>query len=464
MKKMTQVMISSLILGAFMTVTPYMAQAEVIKYKDGDAPQINAAYTLVSDVAPSNSAIKISKVASPPVIGGISQSIASEGVQVTLNGLDLDGVTANTIFIVATDSKGAVTGLINPQITSQTSTQLTFVVPNIPAATYDVSVFSTKVGGESNKVQLTVVYPARITSTYPNPFRKGDQMVIEGSRFDGANSENRIYITDVAARSTTGAKIISFSPTKIVIEIPDIPYTNYTINVLGDTGDSNLVPFTVVAPTTTPTDPGTPNNPGGGNPSDSNPSSRSGQRRSGGSSGVIVSTLPLLSNISSCSYLNSYMKMGSENNTAEVIKLQTILKNVEGANIDINGTFDQKTLDAVNAFQAKYVNEIMAPWGVTAPTGYVYITTQKKINELYCKAIYSLTAEQLKEIEAYRTGLQNGTFEVGNPSDLNIGTTSTSTDIGSNAGNSQTASVGSSIDSFFGKIWGFIKWLFGYNR
>ncbi len=230
---------------------------------------------------------------------------------------------------------------------------------------------------------------------------------------------------------------------------------------------------------TTPTNPGNGGN--GGNGGGGNGGGGGGSTSVGGgcfngaacsnmgptsvSGGIVsTSTLPVLINISGCSYLTTYMKIGGDNVASEVTKLQTFLKNTEGLNVDVNGSFDQKTFDAVEAFQAKYVTDVMLPWGVTTPTGQVYYTTQKKINEIYCKTTFSLTAEQLAQIEAYRTSLQNGSITIdadGNV--MNASSTDsmgTSTDVGTNGTNgSQEASVGA---SFFGKIWSFIKWIFGY--
>lgn len=191
-----------------------------------------------------------------------------------------------------------------------------------------------------------------------------------------------------------------------------------------------------------------------------NPDSSSGSR--GGRSRnrttpVVATTLPILTaiNTSDCPYLNSYMRFGVENDKTDVTKLQIFLKNSEGLNVDINGIFDQKTLDAVNAFQAKYVEETMAPWGATIPSGQVFYTTKNKINELVCKTPIKLTAEQLAFIEAYKTGQTDGVIGTTNPD----GTVGTSTEIGS-ADAPLKAAVGTS--SIFGKVWGFIKWLFGY--
>jgi hypothetical protein len=63
----------------------------------------------------------------------------------------------------------------------------------------------------------------------------------------------------------------------------------------------------------------------------------------------------------------------------------------------------------------KYFNDILAPWGHTAPTGYVYILTLKKINELYCLHTFPLNEAQAQEIVSFRaliTGLQSRGYDV----------------------------------------------------
>ncbi|MDQ5893136.1 MAG: binding 1 protein [Patescibacteria group bacterium] len=201
-----------------------------------------------------------------------------------------------------------------------------------------------------------------------------------------------------------------------------------------------------------PSNPSNPSNPsdGGSNGSSGGSSNRTSRNSS------TSSALPVLINIANCSYITDYMKLDGTNNTAEVTKLQTFLKNTEKLNVDINGKFDQKTFDAVKAFQAKYVNEIMAPWGVNTPTGQVFFTTKKKINEIYCKSTFTLTPAQIAQIEAYRKGIVDGTVEVA--AEINAtGTTPLAPEVGTNE-NSQTAAVG----SFASRIWNFVKWLFGY--
>ncbi|MBX4209350.1 peptidoglycan-binding protein [Candidatus Parcubacteria bacterium] len=86
----------------------------------------------------------------------------------------------------------------------------------------------------------------------------------------------------------------------------------------------------------------------------------------------------------SVNFITTFLKAGGNNNPNEVRKLQYFLNTYEGANLAVNGEFDAATEAAVKAFQVKYSNEILAPWGVTEPTGVVYITTSLKINRVYC--------------------------------------------------------------------------------
>jgi hypothetical protein len=123
---------------------------------------------------------------------------------------------------------------------------------------------------------------------------------------------------------------------------------------------------------------------GSSNPTPStgdNGTSSGGSSRSGGRSGTRRS-IAIYTNPATCSYLNDYLSIDSNNTEMEVIKLQAFLLNTEGLNVDINGKFDQKTFNAVKAFQKKYASEILSPWGSSIPTGKVFYTTKKKINEI----------------------------------------------------------------------------------
>jgi hypothetical protein len=83
-------------------------------------------------------------------------------------------------------------------------------------------------------------------------------------------------------------------------------------------------------------------------------------------------------------YLNEYIHVRKKNNPDEVYKLQLFLNENLGLGLTVNGDYNSDTVRAVNKFQLKYADDILKPWHLKAPTGYVYITTRRKINLLKC--------------------------------------------------------------------------------
>ncbi len=110
-------------------------------------------------------------------------------------------------------------------------------------------------------------------------------------------------------------------------------------------------------------------------------SRRSGRRRHPSVGEVLgVST----SSSTSCEmYLNSYMRIGQENPADEVRKLQAFL-NEQGHLVAVDGFFGSSTEIAVKAFQKAHASEILAPWGITEPTGYVFKMTRYVMNNMVC--------------------------------------------------------------------------------
>jgi hypothetical protein len=172
--------------------------------------------------------------------------------------------------------------------------------------------------------------------------------------------------------------------------------------------DTAIVEAIIVASTTPPADAQIPAS-GGSNGSDSARSG--GSTSSGGSIPVTFSRLitepvvPTAGDIGSCTYLNDYLSLAGSNNPVEVTKLQQFLNTYEGFNLAITGVYDEATFNAVKAFQAKYINETMAPWGWKVGSGIVSFTTKKKINEIYCKSNFNLDPELLARIQAYKIRL-----------------------------------------------------------
>jgi len=83
-------------------------------------------------------------------------------------------------------------------------------------------------------------------------------------------------------------------------------------------------------------------------------------------------------------YLREYILPGQKNNREEVKKLQEFLNEYESEKLVVDGEYKQVDIEAVKRFQAKYLDQIMLPWGVQEPTGRVYRTTTAKINLMSC--------------------------------------------------------------------------------
>ncbi len=106
---------------------------------------------------------------------------------------------------------------------------------------------------------------------------------------------------------------------------------------------------------------------------------------------TVVESIPCSSNtgvsISTtvCPYITDYLQRGRKNNQEQVFRLQLFLKYKEGINLPISGIFDEATERGVHAFQNKYRTEVLDPWSFgTVSSGYVYILTKGKINQLMC--------------------------------------------------------------------------------
>lgn len=116
--------------------------------------------------------------------------------------------------------------------------------------------------------------------------------------------------------------------------------------------------------------------------------------------------------VAPCNYLLEYIKLGANNNPEEVRKLEVFLNQFEGENLIVNGIYEKADFDAVSRFQEKYMADILSPWKHNEATGYVYITTKKQINELYCQREFVLTPQQLAEIASFVSRL-SGTGNAG---------------------------------------------------
>ena len=103
-------------------------------------------------------------------------------------------------------------------------------------------------------------------------------------------------------------------------------------------------------------------------------------------------------------YITAFIRMSQQNDVDQVKRLQKFLRDYESAKLAETGTYDGATLAAVHAFQTKYDADILSPWGTGRSTGYVYLTTRKKINEIVCRntRTFFLTPDELKKIAEVR--------------------------------------------------------------
>ena len=121
---------------------------------------------------------------------------------------------------------------------------------------------------------------------------------------------------------------------------------------------------------------------------------------SGGSIGSAQA--PVATAFVSCPLMTSPLKYGGQNDPLLVSKLQIFLKDSQNRNVAVTGIFDKQTEDAVDIFQERYVNDVMAPWGTKQSSGYVYITTLKKINQLACDQPLTLSASEQAIIDDFK--------------------------------------------------------------
>ncbi|MEK7669155.1 MAG: immunoglobulin-like domain-containing protein [Patescibacteria group bacterium] len=230
-----------------------------------------------------------------------------------------------------------------------------------------------------------------------------------------ATTTAHIIVTGTVNASTTGSYILTYSVT--------------------DSGglSTSITRDVVVSATTTPPVVPPVNPPGG----DGGGGSSSGGRRHPVVVGEILGA-------TSCSYLRDYLKIDWVNDPIEVLKLQSFLNVFEKENLSLTGVYDQETFKAVEKFQTKYSEDILQPWGEKVTTGFVYILTKKKINEIYCNILYPLSQTDQNEIDVFRSS--DGTSSVTGNTGLETTITSGS-EIGSLLNANNTSSLSENISS-----------------
>lgn len=100
----------------------------------------------------------------------------------------------------------------------------------------------------------------------------------------------------------------------------------------------------------------------------------------------VATTTPRVLGVSCGLYMDQYLKrsLPNKNNPDQVTKLQVFLNKWGYGTFTPTGFFGPLTEAAVKAFQAKYSNEILVPWGIQSPTGLAYLTTIRQLNIIEC--------------------------------------------------------------------------------
>ena len=125
---------------------------------------------------------------------------------------------------------------------------------------------------------------------------------------------------------------------------------------------------------------------GGGGGGDPTPNQTLGGGVTSLGGGVLGGGVVLGASTEQCApLLSQYMRIGFNNDPNEVTLLQQFLNRHMDSGLAVTGLFGAPTEEAVKRFQWRYRFEILQPWGISQPTGIVYLTTLRWINMLDCQ-------------------------------------------------------------------------------
>ncbi len=83
-------------------------------------------------------------------------------------------------------------------------------------------------------------------------------------------------------------------------------------------------------------------------------------------------------------YLTQYIRPTAENDFEQVRKLQQFLNEYREEDLNVTGVYGGTSIEAVKRLQADHAEDILTPWGLEEPTGFVYKTTLRFINKTKC--------------------------------------------------------------------------------
>lgn len=251
---------------------------------------------------------------------------------------------------------------------------------------------------------------------------------------DYSTSTGEWMIESFDSGSTTVLHIVatvSAAQGATITNVATITGEDEVASELDTTNDTATSSVTVNTPATTPT--------GGGGGGGGNGPIVGSLGGIGGGQVLGISTSTTEQYGGSCErYLTKFIRMGGNNDPEQVKRLQYVLAVIEGYDVPQDGVFGQSTEDAVNKFQAKFASRILTPWGISSPTGYVYLTTRMTINEEYCHSIgvFPLSADEQKIIDEYRAS------HSGSGSGSGVGTTQPAMTSGSTTGSNEQQGSG----------------------
>jgi uncharacterized repeat protein (TIGR01451 family) len=367
-------------------------------------------------------------------------------------------------------SETYVTITVNPNQEEGTTADLAVskTVDNAQASagatvTYTITVSNNSGPDTATNVMVTDILPAGVT------------YISDDSTTTGTTYATSTGVWSVGSLSVESSKTLHIVASVNNADTAGQVITN-TASVSSDATDSNSENNSGSATITIPT-PETP--PGGGGGDGGNGGN------GGGGNGPIVGSFgggngPIVGSIggsggqvlgastttvpNSCTkYLTSFIRTGANNDKDQVTRLQNFLNQFEGATLTVNGIYDAPTLAALKAFQGKYGVDVLTPWGSKAPTGFVYLTTRKEVNTIYCHFTqnFPLSANEQAIVDAYRSGNHSGSGSSdGHHTTVHTDVlpTTGSSDTDSTSTTNQTGAAGAST----GGLFNFLGHLFGH--
>ncbi len=86
-------------------------------------------------------------------------------------------------------------------------------------------------------------------------------------------------------------------------------------------------------------------------------------------------------------YVDKFLRKGYQNDVDSVKEVQQFLNDYMNAGLALDGVYGPLTEAAVENFQLAHAEKVLAPWGITAPTGIFYLTTQTEVNNIMCPTL-----------------------------------------------------------------------------